>query len=119
MIDLHVDYKFYADTYGGLLIKEFSFKPLAAKVEARLDRYTFGRLGESWPIEAKTAVCEMMECLYNHEKQDGKISENNDGYSVTFDSSKNIDSTMYKIAEIYLANTGLMDLGVDQRDYEC
>lgn len=36
---------------------------------------------------------------------------------ISFDVSRSVDSMLYKIAEAYLANTGLMDLAVDD-DYE-
>ena len=84
-------------------------------MRARLNRYTFDRMSEkNWPEQAKTALCEMCECAYKYEKQDGKTSENNDGYSVTFDRSRSQDETLCAIATVYLSNTGLMDLGVDE-----
>ena len=39
---------------------------------------------------------------------DGKTSENNDGYSVSYDTSKPLNVLLYDIAKVYLANTGLM-----------
>lgn len=105
-----VTYEYYAEYYGGHRIPESSWKEYANKVEARLKRYTFENLIESWPSEAKMAACEMAECLYQHSKRDGKISENNDGCSVSYDVSKSLDSKLYDIAKIYLANTGLMDV---------
>lgn len=59
----------------------------------------------------------MCDCAYKYDQRDGITSENNDGYSVSFDVSRSVDSMLYRIAEVYLVNTGLMDLVVDD-DYE-
>ena len=101
-------YAYYCDSYGGHLIPESSWNSLQAKVEARLNRYTFGMLQEPWPNEANVAACEMAECMYKYDKRDGKTSENNDGYSVSYDASKTLDALLFDIAKVYLANTGLM-----------
>ena len=58
-----------------------------------------------------------VDCAYKYDQRDGITSENNDGYSVSFDVSRSVDSMLYRIAEVYLVNTGLMDLVVDD-DYE-
>ena len=112
---MEVAYEYYQDNYGGSQIPENRWKSLETKMRARLNRYTFDRLSEKkWPEQAKTALCEMCECAYQYEKQDGKTSENNDGYSVTYDRSKSRDETLHAIANVYLSNTGLMDLVVDE-----
>lgn len=112
---MEVTYEYYLDSYGGSQIPESRWKTLETKMRARLNRYTFDQMSENnWPEQAKTALCEMCECAYLYEKQDGKTSENNDGYSVTYDRSKSQDATLYVIAEVYLSNTGLMDLVVDE-----
>lgn len=111
---LMVTYDYYKNSYGGHLIPEPSWKPIAVRAETRLDGYTFGRLPGSWPNKAKIAVCEMAECLYKHDKRDGKISENNDGYSVSYDTSQPLDSLLYGIAKVYLGDTEYMYLGVEE-----
>ena len=37
----------------------------------------------------------------------------------TFDTGKSLDSMLYEIAEVYLVNTGLMSLVVDDNVDEC
>lgn len=112
---MKVTYEYYQDNYGGSQIPRDRWKPLEVKMRARLNRYTFDRMGEkNWPEQAKTALCEMCECAHRYEKQDGKTSENNDGFSVTYDRSKSQDEMLHAIAEVYLSNTGLMDLVVDE-----
>ena len=76
---MEVSYDYYTSSYGGHLIPESSWNICVNKTEARLNRYTLGRLQEPWPNEAKVAVCEMAECLYRYDQRDGKTAENNDG----------------------------------------
>lgn len=61
----------------------------------------------------------MCDCAYKYAQRDGKMSENNDGYSVSYDTGKSLDSMLYEIAEVYLVNTGLMSLAVDDNADEC
>lgn len=115
---MKVDYSFYTDTYGGKRISKDDWKRIAQQAEKRLDSLTFGRCsvdweGETWCNQAKCAVCEMAELLAADEKRKGKTSENTDGYSVSYDTGKSIDSMLYDVARVYLANTGLMYAGVD------
>lgn len=65
-------------------------------------------------------ICSYMcDCAYKYAQRDGKMSENNDGYSVSYDTGKSLDSMLYEIAEVYLVNTGLMSLAVDDNADEC
>lgn len=116
---MEIEYKFYTDTYGGSKISESHWKRLSLKAAQWLDSFTFGRCSGSWEEEewsdrAKFAVCEMAELLAADEERAGKTSENTDGYSVSYDSGKSIDRTLYDVARVYLANTGLMYAGVDE-----
>ena len=61
----------------------------------------------------------MCDCAYKYDQRDGKTSENNDGYSVSYDTSKPLNVMLYEIAEVYLINTGLMSLAVDNDVNEC
>lgn len=111
---MHVDYLFYDDSYGGVNVPESAWSNLSQKAESRLEQYTFGRMpeewdGESWEKKAKCAICEMTEALYSRDMRDGKTSESNDGYSVTYEASDEISGKLYDIAYAYLSNTGLMD----------
>lgn len=111
---MNVTYEYYQDSFGGSLIPESRWKSLEIKMSARINRYTFNRMREGdWPIQAKTALSEMCDCAYEYEKRDGKTSENNDGWSASYDVSKSLEAMLYEIAETYLVGTGLMDLAVD------
>lgn len=116
---MQVDYGFYVNSYGGANLTEQNWKRLSQKATQRLSQFTFGRLpenweGEPWENQAKCAVCEMAEFLAIQEKVGGKSSENTDGYSVSYDTSKDSGSrqSLYDIACVYLDNSGLMDLEV-------
>ena len=117
---MNVSYEYYKDSFGGSLIPESRWNSLEIKMSARLNRYTFDRMTEgAWSAKAKTALCEMCDCAYKYAQRDGKMSENNDGYSVSYDTGKSLDSMLYEIAEVYLVNTGLMSLAVDDNVGEC
>ena len=117
---MNVSYEYYKDSFGGSLIPESRWNSLEIKMSARLNRYTFDRMTEgAWSAEAETALCEMCDCAYKYAQRDGKMSENNDGYSVSYDTGKSLDSMLYEIAEVYLFNTGLMSLAVDDNADEC
>ena len=117
---MNVTYEYYQDSFGGSLIPESRWNSLEIKMSARLNRYTFDRMTEgAWSVKAKTALCEMCDCAYKYDQRDGKTSENNDGYSVSYDTGKSLDSMLYEIAEVYLVNTGLMSLVVDDNANEC
>ena len=117
---MNVSYEYYKDSFGGSLIPESRWNSLEIKMSARLNRYTFDRMTEgAWSAKAKTALCEMCDCAYKYAQRDGKMSENNDGYSVSYDTGKSLDSMLYEIAEVYLVNTGLMSLAVDDNADEC
>ena len=64
----------------------------------------------------------MCDVIYNLTANDGKIvkSENTDGYSVSYvteridgqDAEKVLENKLYRIAKVYLGNTGLLYRGV-------
>lgn len=122
---MEVDYTFYVDTYGGSRIPESSWDRITQKAVQRLNAFTFGRCAEDceeepWCNSAKCAVCEMAEILLTDEKRDGKTSENNDGYSVSFDTSRPLSSLLYDVVKVYLGNTGLLYAGVKCcHDHKC
>ena len=121
---MKVEYSFYTTTYGGSKIPEADWSRLSQKAEQRLNAFTFARCsgeweGEPWCNNAKCAVCEMTEILLADEKRDRKTSENNDGYSVSFDTSKSLSSLLYDVVRVYLGNTGLLYAGVRCHDHQC
>ena len=122
---MKVEYSFYTDSYDGRRISSDDWNRLETKAEQRLNGFTYGRCsgdwsGKPWENSAKCAVCEMAELLLTDEKTAGKTSENNDGYSVSFDTSDSTGNKLYKIARVYLGNTGLLYAGVRcEHDHKC
>ena len=112
---MNVTYEYYKDSFGGSIIPENRWDTLELRISARLDQYTFNRMESgNWKNEAKAALCEMAEYMYQNADRDGIASENTDGYSVSYDTSKSMNGELYKIAEVYLMNRGLMSLAVDE-----
>lgn len=111
-----VEYEFYIERYGGSVVPESSWKKMEIKASARLQKYTFNRLEEQWSDDAKFALCEMVEYMSEYSERSGKVSENNDGYSVSYNISETLDGELYKIAENYLLHSGLMDFDLEEED---
>lgn len=118
-ISVNTNYDFYSMNYGGDKVPENEWDRLALKAEQRLKSFSFGRIpeewdGQSWENLAKCAVCEMVEQLHRIEQRNGITSENNDGYSVTYEKTeRSTEEVLYQIAKVYLVNTGLLSLEVD------
>ena len=99
---MEVTYTYYLDVYGGNMIPESRWQSLELKVRARLNHYTFNRMESgAWMAEAKAALCEMCEALFQENERGG------------YDTSIPVGQKLYHIAEMYLQGTGLMDLGVE------
>lgn len=115
---MEVEYTFYTTTYRGSKIPENEWKRISHKAEQRLNSYTFDRCSDDWTCEswcnrAKCAVCDMSEILYTDEKRNGKTSENTDGYSVSYDTGKSLERSLYDVVRVYLGDTGLLYSGVN------
>lgn len=114
-----LEYSFYTRNYGGKNIPEGDWTRVSLKAEQRLNSYTFGLLSEGWDSSEfvtliSCAVCEMSELIYADEKRAGRASENNDGYSVSYETGKSLEASLYGVARVYLGDTGLMYAGVEE-----
>ena len=134
-----VDYKYYIEDFGGEKIStESDFKRTINLAETHLCNFTFNRIKNDVENEhlIKSCICEMCDAIYdmtlkdngkvkksdNSTVNDGKIvkSENTDGYSVSYvteridgqDAEKALENKLYRIAKVYLGNTGLLYRGV-------
>lgn len=122
----YAGYDFYRNAYLGNLIEDpEAFARLAKRASEHLDFLTFHRTDPPEASEAvRLATCAMAEVLFWEEKRktehDGRevSSESNDGYSVTFAGTNEVDAELitkrdlYLAAYKYLSGTGLMDFGV-------
>lgn len=109
----YADYTYYTDIYGGQLT-ERSFNSFASRASAFVDFVTFNRAKSTtiYEDEVKMATCAVIDAL-NTSSKGNKVSENNDGLSVTYNTlgQKGQDQGCYDAAKIYLAMTGLMFKG--------
>lgn len=102
---------YYLDVYGGTKIPP-----------QRLDKYLMNakyvvrHYAPNAPKEPdedlKLCICAVADELFQQDKIDKNLqSENNDGFSQTFKSKKELDSNVYSIIEFYLSSTGYMYVG--------
>ena len=122
-MDLYASYTYYISTYRGSLTEE-EFEKSIVSATAHVRRITFGRADQNTEMnEVKLAACAVCDLLANDEKarsqHSGKavVSENTDGYSVTYESGDAADDLLtrkiYKATELYLEPTGLLYAGVE------
>lgn len=121
-----VDYSYYIEDFGGEKISsESDFKRIRNLAETHLCNFTFSRIKNDVENEhlIKSCICEMCDTIYDMTLKDGgkvKKSENTDGYSVSYvteridgqDTEKALENKLYRIAKVYLGNTGLLYRGV-------
>lgn len=125
-MNLYATYAYYISTYRGNLTEE-EFEKAIIPATAHVRRITFGRADQNMELdEVKLATCAICDLLANDEKAGSQhsgrtvVSENTDGYSVTYESGRNGDTAddlltrkLYKAAELYLEPTGLLYMGVE------
>lgn len=111
---MYTDLEFYLLKYltgTPPVIDNQSFAFYERKAAILLNRFTFSRITDITD-DIKLCVCEMAEYLYLNKDNEGIVSENNDGYSVTYDKDSSQYDRLYKIAEKYLSGTGLLYRGI-------
>lgn len=125
-MNLYATYAYYISTYRGNLTEE-EFEKAIIPATAHVRRITFGRADQNMELdEVKLATCAVCDLLANDEKARSQhsgrtvVSENTDGYSVTYESGRNggtaddlLTRKIYKVAELYLEPTGLLYAGVE------
>ena len=91
---IFANYTYYRDTFGGGLDKQ-TFKNLAVKSSAFIDRITFGRASEHADDDrVKRCCCELVDMLSS--VSDGvKQSESAGSWSVTYANSENTSELSY------------------------
>lgn len=107
------DLFFYNEHFGGdTKIPAEAFPLWERKAEAELLQLTGGRISLTEEERAKICVCEIAEYLFDVASRRGIESENNDGYSVSYQ-NRDIKTDVLNIAKIYLSGTDLLYRGVD------
>lgn len=122
---LYADYEYYTTTYKGSLSKE-EFEKSIMKSSAYVRRITFGLADDNIEMEeVRLAACAVCDLIANDEKvrskHSGRVvtSENTDGYSVSYESGGNGETTddllkrnIFDTLLLYLEPTGLLYMGV-------
>ncbi len=108
-----VDLVFYNESYGGEgKIPASLFSLWEKRAEAALMHISGGKIkGQENTECVRFCICEIAEFLYGQEKLSGIRSENNDGYSVSYQ-DRDIKKEILRIAETYLSGTDLLYRGV-------
>lgn len=107
------DFIFYSEHFGrDAKIPAEVFSVWERKAEAELLHITGNRQSLDEDTKVKICICEIAEYLYDVSKRQGIDSENNDGYSVSYQ-NRDIKTDVFNIAKTYLCGTGLLFRGVD------
>lgn len=110
----YADYSYYLTTYKGGSLPEGEFNCLSRQASAYLDRITFGRINNEWAEKEsiKDACCAVSEELHRDEHP-ALTSQTVGSWSQTY-AADNIarETRLYRAAELYLGNTGLLYRGV-------
>lgn len=132
---INVDYIFYTKEYSGTIISdEGKLKQPMLKANIFLSQIMRQKIQDADQEKlVKLCLCEVSELIYQdsliraeHGGRDVK-SENTDGYSVTYATEAengkvavdSLQGKIYGIIRRYLANTGLLYLGVNHRACKC
>lgn len=112
----YADFTYYYGTYYGRTISSYEeFNSLEVRAGAYVNKITFGRAEKAADTEnVKNAVCAVCDVLKKYEFREGIASENNDGYSITYENgSSNIQQRLLEAAILYLP-AELLYRGVDR-----
>ena len=106
------DLAFYNENYGGDSKIPASLFPLfERRAENELIFITGGKIKGKNDECIKICICEMAEFLYACMENGGLKSENNDGYSVTYQ-ERDIKQELLRIAKVNLSGTEFLYRGV-------
>lgn len=111
---LTVSYSDYLEKYSkqpAEPIPEECFFAYLEKAEAMLSALTMGTLDKAPEEMVCACACELAEVLYLHTLRRGIRSENNDGYSVSYDPIC-IEKVASELALCYLAPAGCLYRGI-------
>ena len=87
-----------------------SFYLWEKRAVAELNRISGCDITENPCDDVKMCICETAEFLYEKSQRCGIVSENNDGYSVRFETGKAEDG-IYEIAKKWLSKSGILYRG--------
>lgn len=108
------DLIFYKENFGGnCKIPTDEFPLWERRAEMYLSKTTGGKSETQGKNErVKMCICEIAECLYENEKNQGIVSENIDGYSAKYENG-DIKKKISEIISLWLYRTDILYRGVD------
>lgn len=108
------DLIFYNESFGGdCKIPASAFPLWERRAEAALAKITAGKSNAAKDDErVKMCICEIAECLYEESQRCGIVSENNDGYSATYENG-DIKRKIGNLAALWLSGTDILYRGVE------
>lgn len=110
---MYASYEYYRIGYGGEKIdSESVFNRLARRASGYIDALCCYRIPEDVPEGVKDACCALCEVYLEEAERAHIISENTDGYVVTY-REENSDKKAYETAFDYLCPTGLLYSGME------
>lgn len=118
----YIDYNFYKNEYcGSMEFTAENFRKCLIKAQSLIDMYTFNRCKnmQNIPSEVKYCCCELIELTEKYQEkvsmQSGISSEKIKNYSVTYESSNNLETQLKEsekqVIYKWLENTGLIYRG--------
>ncbi len=107
---MFTDFSFYQNFYGGSLIPENQFVRYCEFASRFISNMTSSRF--EIDSDVKMAVCHVAEIFYRDNMRMGISSENNDGYSISYDKSVSAESLAAEIASVYLGSKGILYCGI-------
>jgi hypothetical protein len=105
-------HSFYVENFQGAKIPSDFFTKYITKADYTLKRMTQNRaVTDQYETQYNLAACEIAEYYYDYDQNSGKVltSETVGNYSVNYTVN---NSKEYDLALQYLANSGLLALGV-------
>ena len=101
---MYVDFEYYQNDFHGRTITDsVVFESIEIKAAAYINKITYSRINkQNLTDEVKNAVCAVCEIWAEFEGHDGIRSENNDGYSVTYEDNDVRYAKMRAAAMLYL-----------------
>lgn len=110
---MYADFEYYRVVYGGTDMSDTDYFRIARKADGFINRITFGRLQHGWTVTdaVKMAACAVADEIFTQQGQaaaliQGIKSENNDGYSTTYEDAAQQQQTLQRkqleAAELYL-----------------
>ena len=104
------NYSFYKNIYGGSLISEKEFIRYGSFASAFVKNMIC--CGSRSDTDISLAVCHVAEIFFRHDTRLGVASENNDGYSISYDKNTSAEKLATEVAKVYLAGKGLLYCGI-------